>query len=187
MEKLLVLASCVCIGLVVGILYIRLSERGASRLDGNARFNSVRELLRSKLLAGGKHECSAYHVTENGVWLRVDAECFYAALFAGVHDFWELVEVYGGEANRLAEPVEKMEFRNGEGCLTCIRCNCGETYLDTIFPSDLPYPYLCSRVTADEFKNAIIQRKAEAAERAEGNDAVEDGLVSHGANSIKNV
>ena len=105
MEKLLVLASCVCIGLVIGILYIRLSEPGASRLDGNARFNPVRELLRAKLLAGGKHECSAYHVTENGVWLRVDAECFYAALGVKRTDLPNLSRRWNSEMVKVASPV----------------------------------------------------------------------------------
>lgn len=190
MRDFWILAISACTILAMGIFVFWQILRGyvdhisayvVSRLDGYARFNPVRELLRAKLLARGKHEGNAYHVTEKGVVLRVDAESFYAALFAGVYDFWELVEVYGSKANRETVPVEQMELGDGEGRLARIHSNCGETYLDAVFPDDLPYPYLCTRATADEFKKAIVERQAEAAKRAKGDGRVEDGLCVHGA------
>lgn len=150
-------------------------------------FNAVRERLRAKLLAGGYGKHNAYWIAPNGLVLASDAADYYLALFTGMDDFWDWVAIgHAGELHGgfLSAPLEQIDFGDGKGHFSRIHAASGDTYVDAdLSLIDSPYPYLCARVTADEFKDAIVQRQAEAAERAKGNDAVEDGLVFHGANS----
>ena len=104
--------------------------------------------------------------------LTARAKDFYAALFAGVDDFWQLVEVYGGRRHTLSADRVKAEFADRERDFTRIECCCGETYVDAVFPCDLPYTYLATRATADEFKRAIVERKAETANRGESHNGI---------------
>lgn len=132
------------------------------------RINVVREFFRTKLLAGGEDKNHAFHVARDGRVFIVDAETFYLALFAGVNDFWELVAaVHDKRPDGLALAVEHAEAADREGRLTCIDSRCGKTYVDTIFPCDLPYTYLAGRATAEEFKDIIAERKAAAAKRSD--------------------
>lgn len=150
----------------------RASARSGRVYVRRNRVNPVREALRLKLFAGRQGEGRAYHVTSSGLVLTARAKDFYAALFAGVYDFWQLVEVYGGRRHTLADDRVKAEFADRERDFTRIECCCGETYVDAVFPPDLPHPYLATRATADEFKRAIVERKAETANRGESHNYI---------------
>ena len=139
------------------------------------RANAARELLRAKLLAGGENKHHAFHIASDGRVFVVDAEAFYLALFTGVNDFWEMVasaHVEGLDEYALA--VKHAEAADRESRLTCIDSRCGKTYVDAVFPRDLPYAYLAARATADEFKGAVVERKAEAAKCGKGHDNFKD-------------
>ena len=149
-------------------------------------FDAARERLRAKLFAGGYGKHKAYFIAPNGFVLVADAADYYLALFAGVDDFWDCVAVgHSGELDGgfLTAPLEQIDFGDGKGHFTRIHAASGETFVDADLTTLLvsPDPYLCARVTAEEFKDAIVQRKAEAAKRAKGDGRVEDGLCVHGA------
>ena len=133
--------------------------------------NVARELLRAKLLASGENKHHALHVARDGRVFVVDAEAFYLALFAGVDDFWEIVaSAHVKGTDDFAIAVEHAEAADREGRFTCIDSRCGKTYVDAVFPGDLPYTYLAVRATADKFNGAVVERKAEAAKRGESHD-----------------
>lgn len=138
-------------------------------------------LLRAKLFAGGRGKHYAYHVTGDGLILRADVEAFYFALFSRMYDFWYFV---AGEVARhgaaASVGMDEIDAANGEGDFTCIDSRCGKTYVDTVFPDNLPYAYLATRMTADEFKKAIVDAQAKAAERKRGCnvDVFHDGNYS---------
>ena len=134
--------------------------------------NPVREGLRLKFFSGRKGKGRSYHVTSSGLVLTARAKDFYAALFAGVDDFWQLVEVYGGRRHTLSADRVKAEFADRERDFTRIECCCGETYVDAVFPCDLPYTYLATRATPDEFNRAIVERKPETANRGESHNGI---------------
>lgn len=136
-------------------------------------FNCAREFLRAKLLARGQNERKAYHIARDGRVISADVESFYLALFARVDDFWKVVaSVHGCEMDPLASLVARIECADREGCFTCIDCRCGKTYIEAVFPDNLPYVYLSSRATADEFKQAIVEAKKKAAASGNGNNDV---------------
>lgn len=156
---------------MMGLLQI-LRGRSAPVNKGNG-VNPARELLRAQLLAGGKHKHHAFHVARDGRVLVIDAEAFYFALFARVHDFWKMVvAAHVGRPDAFAFAVKQIERADREGRLTRVNSRCGETYVDAVFPRDLPYVYLAARVTAKEFKRAVVDRKAEAANRGERHDGI---------------
>ncbi len=137
--------------------------------------NAVREFLRAKLLASGEDKHHAFHVARDGRVFVVNAETFYLALFAGVNDFWEIVATVHGEGgDGYALAVEHAEAADREGRFTSIDSRCGKTYVDAVFPGNLPYTYLAVRATADDFKGAVVERKAEAAKRGECHDNFKD-------------
>lgn len=144
-----------------------------------AALEVAREFLRAKLLAGGENRHYAYHVAGDGLILRVDAEAFYLALFARIHDFWELV---AGQVvthvGSLAVGMNEINRIDGECDFTCIYSRCGKTYIDAIFPRYLPYPYKATWMTAEEFKQAIVDAKAKAAKRSRGDNNFKDGFES---------
>ena len=136
-------------------------------------FNCAREFLRAKFLARGQDECKAYHVTRDGRVICADVESFYLALFARVDDFWKVVaSAHGCETEPLASLVARIESADREGRFTCIDCRCGKTYIESVFPDNLPYVYLSARATADEFKKAVIEAQAKASECGKGNDGI---------------
>ena len=145
-------------------IFHRNPHGGCTGADCHA-FDAARERLRAKLLAGGYGKHKAYYIAPNGFVLVADAADYYLALLTGMYDFWDCVAVgHSGELDGgfLTAPLEQIDFGDGKGHFTRIHAASGETYVDAIAPDDLPYPYLCARVTADEFKDAIVQRKAEA-------------------------
>lgn len=134
--------------------------------DERRDLNPFREWLRAQLLAGGKHKHHAFHVAQDGRVLAVNAEAFYFALFARVHDFWKMVAAaHVGCPDAFPLAVQHLERADREGRLTRVNSRCGETYVDAVFPRDLPYVYFAARVTTKEFKRAVVERKAEAANR----------------------
>lgn len=145
------------------------------------RVNPVREALRLKLFAGRQGEGRAYHVTSSGLVLTARAKDFYAALFAGVDDFWQLVEVYGGRRHTLAADRVKAEFADRERDFTRIECCCGETYVDAVFPPDLPHPYLATRVAGKEIARKVEDAQRAADKRGGGDDGFKGGMDVHGA------
>lgn len=150
-------------------------------------FNAARERLRAKLLAGGYGKHKAYLIMHNGFVLVADAADYYLALFTGADDFWDWVAIsHVGEPNGgfLTAPLEQIDFGDGKGHFSRIHAASGDTFVDAdLSLLDSSYPDLCARVTAEEFKDAIVKRQAEAAERAKGNGTVEESLVFHAANS----
>lgn len=138
----------------------------ASKIGSGAASKVAREFLRAKLLAGGENRHYAYHVAGDLI-LRVDAEAFYLALFARVHDFWELVaRQVVTHMGSLAVGMNEINRIDGKCDFTCIYSRCGKTYIDAIFPRYLSYPYKATWMTAEEFKQAIVDAKAEAAKRS---------------------
>lgn len=140
----------------------------------SADHEMLRELLRAKLLAGSKGCHYAYHITSDGLVLRADVEAYYLALFARMHDFWDFVAAhFWTHACPLSVTMDEIEGIDGERDFTRIDSGCGETYVDAVFPSNLPYSYLATRTAADEFKKAVVERKAEAAKRGKRNEKIE--------------
>lgn len=155
-----------------------------SGLVGTVRpaFNPAREFLRAKLLAGGYDKHHAYHITDGGFVLVADALDYYFALFAGIEEFWNIVASAISEKRSnhlLTAPLEQIEFGDGKGTYSRIYDASGETYVDVLFPNDLPYPYFCSWVSAEMFKDAIVKRQAEA----KNANCRGDADVFHAANS----
>lgn len=148
--------------------------RGRSApVNQNDGVNPARELLRAKLLAGGQHKHHAFHAARDGRVLVVDAEAFYFALFARVHDFWKMVAAaHVDRPDAFAFAVQHLERADREGRLTRVNSRCGETYVDAVFPCDLPYVYLATRATAKEFKGTVVERKAEAANRGRRHNGI---------------
>lgn len=124
------------------------------------------QLLRAELLAGGRGKHYAYHVSEDGLILRVDAVQLYLALFAGVEDFWQLVASAGGEwGDAFAVTLDEIDFGDGKGHFTYIHGDGYGAFVDGIVPDAFPRPYYSARVTAEEFKDAVVDAQAEAAKR----------------------
>ena len=163
----------------------RASERSGRVHVRRNCVNPVREGLRLKFFVGRKGEGRSYHVTSSGLVLTARAKDFYAALFAGVDDSWQLVEVYGGRRHTLSADRVKAEFADRERDFTRIECCCGETYVDAVFPPDLPHPYLATRATADAFKRAIAARKAAPANRGESHNYSKHRFYFHSADYTK--
>ncbi len=127
-------------------------------------------LLRAKLLTGGYGKHRAYHVAKNGVLLAVDAADLQLANFAGVHDFWDFVSSVGDErGNPFAVSLDEVGLGNGKGDFTYVCNRCGKAFVDAVLDSEaLSEPYNCARVTAHDFKNAVVHAQAKAAERNRG-------------------
>ena len=149
----------------------RLKTKGTKTMKQKSDgINAVREFLRAKLLAGGEDKHHAFHVARDGRVFVVNAETFYLALFAGVNDFWEIVAAVHDEGrDGYALAVEHAEAADREGRFTSIDSRCGKTYVDAVFPGDLPYTYLAVRATADDFKGEVVERKAETTKAAAAN------------------
>ncbi|MBO7687843.1 MAG: hypothetical protein J6V72_15745, partial [Kiritimatiellae bacterium] len=139
-----------------------------------AKRKPAREILRAKLLACGNHEHHAYHPVGRGCVIMVDAEIFYLALLSGVDDFWELVASTPGiEPLDAAVLVDGIHETDGKSRYSRIYSCSGEAYVDTVFPRHLPYPYLCTWLSADEFKKAVVEREAEAADCGEVDECLQ--------------
>lgn len=164
----------------------RLVERdGAKRDDGTERgaLEAARQSLRAAFLAGGYGKHRAYHVTDGGTLLAVDAAYFYLAYFAGVQDFWELVaEAHGDRGNPFAVTLDEAKAVDGECGFTFVDYYGRKTFVGGRVLGDVvnggrrmwttggvaagaPYHDLCPWVSADEFENAVVHAQAEAAER----------------------
>lgn len=134
--------------------------------DERRDLNPFREWLRVKLLAGGYGKHHAYHVTEDGVLLAVDVVDLYLACLAGLDEFWYVVESVGdARSNPFAVSLDEIDLGDGKGDFTYIDNCCGKSFVDCAASLGAPYAYDCARVTADEFKDAVVYAQAEAAER----------------------
>lgn len=134
--------------------------------DDRRDLNPFREGLRVKLLAGGYGKHHAYHVTEDGVLLAVDALDLYLACLAGLDEFWDVVASVGdARDNPFAVSLDEIDLGDGKGDFTYIDNRCGKSFVDCVASLEAPYAYDCARVTAKEFKNAVVDAQAEAAER----------------------
>ena len=129
-------------------------------------FQAFWQLHRAKLLAGGYGKHHAYHVTNDGVLLAVDAVDYYLAVLTGTNEFWDVVATAGGErGNPFAVTLDEIDLGDGKGDFTYIHNLSGKVFVDGIAPVDLLHPNDCARVTAGDFKNAVIDGQAEAAKR----------------------
>ena len=164
------------------VLIARLRERAErksrerdERTEGVV-LKTLRELLRAKLLAGGYGKHRAYHVAQDGTLLAVDAADLQLAIFAGFYEFWDFVARISGQgiadyrANPFAVSLDEIDLGDGKGDFTYIRNGCGEAFVDAVLFGDLADPHFCARVTADDFKNAVVHAQKEAAKRGKGND-----------------
>lgn len=126
----------------------------------------AREFLRLKLRAGGRGKHHAYHVAKNGALLAVDALDYYLAVLSGMDDFWYEVASAGAVgSNPFAVSLDEVCLGDGKGDFTYIHNLSGKAFVDGIAPVDLLHPNDCARVTARDFKNAVIDGQAEAAKR----------------------
>ena len=131
-----------------------------------AALKVAREFLRLELLAGGRGKQHAYYVAEDGMLLAVDAVDYYFAVLSGMHDFWDVVASAGAVGrNPFAVSLDEVDLGDGEGDFTYIHNLSGKAFIDGIAPVDLLHPNDCARVTAGDFKNAVIDGQAEAAKR----------------------
>lgn len=149
-------------------LRARLTPEEAEREDRAERgaFEAIGELLRAELLAGGRGKHHAYHVTEDGVLLAVDAVDMYLACLAGLDEFWDVVAASGGgRGNPFAVSLDEIDLGDGKGDFTYVYNRCGEAFVDAGGPLPPPYAHDSARATADDFKNAVVHAQAEAAER----------------------
>lgn len=129
-------------------------------------FQAFWQLHRAKLLAGGYGKHHAYHVTDDGVLLAVDAVDYYLAVLAGANEFWDAVATAGGErGNPFAVTLDEIDLGDGKGDFTYVYNRCGEAFVDAVLPFPLPYSDDSARATADDFKDAVIDAQAEAAKR----------------------
>lgn len=140
--------------------------------------HAVWQFLRAKFLAGGYDKHHAYHIAEDGRILVVDAVDFYLAVLAGMHDFWDAVSTargFGRKARTVT--LEEIDFGDGKGNYTFIDGYCGHSYIDDLLldaSDELPDSYGATRMTADEFKKAVVDAQREAAERGRGYDNIEN-------------
>lgn len=126
----------------------------------------AREFLQLELLAGGRGKHHAYHVAENGMLLAVDAVAYYLAVFARMDDFWHVVAAAGGcGRNPFAVSLDKIDLGDGKGHYTFIDDYGRKAFVDGIVPPGLFDFYDGARVTADDFKNAVVDAQAEAGKR----------------------
>lgn len=131
-----------------------------------AALKVAREFLRLKLRAGGRGKHHAYHVAENGVLLAVDAVDYYFAVLSGMHDFWDVVASAGAVGrNPFAVSLDEVDLGDGKGDFTYIDDLGDKAFIDGIAPTELLSPDDCARVTARDFKNAVVDGQAEAAKR----------------------
>lgn len=144
---------------------------------------TLRELFRAKLITGGNGKHHAYHITQSGRVLVVDAADMQLAVVAGYKEFWDFVEECAGHdaanngANALSVSLDEIDFGDGKGDFTYIRNGCGEAFVDGLLAFDYSaYSDCCARTTAEYFKNAVINAQAEAAER----NRSRDGDLIHG-------
>ncbi|MBQ3106218.1 MAG: hypothetical protein IJC51_01910 [Eggerthellaceae bacterium] len=162
------------IALAAGVWVYRLRKRRQEELKKlawergtkYAALKVARELLRLKLHAGGRGKHHAYHVAKNGVLLAVDALDYYFAVLSGMDDFWYEVASAGAVgSNPFAVSLDEVCLGDGKGDFTYIHNLSGKVFVDGIAPVDLLHPNDCARVTAGDFKNAVIDGQAEAAKR----------------------
>ena len=126
----------------------------------------AREFLRLELLAGGRGKHHAYNVAENGMLLAVDAVDYYFAVLARMNDFWYVVASAGGTGrNPFAVSLDKIDLGDGKGHYTFIDDYGRKAFVDGIVPPGLFDFYNSARVTADDFKNAVVDAQAEAGKR----------------------
>lgn len=187
----LMLIGCAALGagalaLNLWVLFARLrkrTERKNRERDEWAKgiaLKALREFLRAKLLAGGYGKHRAYHVTEYGALLAVDAADLQLAIFAGLYEFWDFVAGISGQgvadyrANPFAVSLDEIDLGDGKGDFTYIRNGCGESFVDAVLFGDLANPHFCARVTADDFKCAVVRAQEKAAKRGEGHDNFKD-------------
>lgn len=187
------LIGCAALGagalaLNLWVLFARLrkrTERKNRERDEWAKgiaLKALREFLRAKLLAGGYGKHHAYYIAGDGRVLVADAVDFQFALFAGMEDFWHAVacaERQQRGAYLIAAPLEQINFGDGKCGYTRVHYCGGETYIDIAPVDNLAYPYRCSWATADEFKEAVVEAQAKAAERGCGDDCISSDF--HGA------
>lgn len=126
----------------------------------------AREFLRLELLAGGRGKHHAYNVAENGMLLAVDAVDYYFAVLARMNNFWYVVASAGGTGrNPFAVSLDKIDLGDGKGHYTFIDDYGRKAFVDGIVPPGLFDFYNSARVTADDFKNAVVDAQAEAGKR----------------------
>ena len=162
------------IALAAGVWVYRLRKRRQEELKKlawergtkYAALKVAREILLLKLHAGGRGKHHAYHVAKNGVLLAVDALDYYFAVLSGMDDFWYEVASAGAVgSNPFAVSLDEVCLGDGKGDFTYIHNLSGKVFVDGSAPVDLLHPHDCARVTAGDFKNAVIDGQAEAAKR----------------------
>lgn len=122
--------------------------------------------FRVELAPSGRGKHHAYHVTDDGVLLAVDAVDMYLACLAGLDEFWDVVAASGGgRGNPFAVSLDEIDLGDGKGDFTYVYNRCGEAFVDAGGPMPPPYAHDSARATADDFKNAVVHAQAEAAER----------------------
>lgn len=143
-----------------------LRESARKRRAKCAVLEVAREFLRLELLAGGRGKHHAYNVAENGMLLAVDAVDYYFAVLARMNDFWYVVASAGGTGrNPFAVSLDEIDLGDGKGHYTFIDDYGRKAFVDGIVPPGLFDFYNGARVTADDFKNAVVDAQAEAGKR----------------------
>lgn len=134
-----------------------------------AAFYALGEFLRVKMLSGGYGKHYAYYVNRDGALLAVDAVDFYFAHLARINDFWDLVsDAVGSEGSAFTVPMEKIDLDDGKRNFTYVDNGCIRAFVDGVVPSSIIDANYCTRATAKDFSDAVINAQAEARERDRG-------------------
>ena len=132
-------------------------------------FYALWQFLRVKMLSGGYGKHYAYYVNRDGALLAVDAVYFYLAHLARLNDFWYLVsDAVGCEGSAFTVSIEKIDLGDGKRDFTYVDDGSIRAFIDGVVPSSIIDADYCTRVTAKDFSDAVINAQTEARERNRG-------------------
>jgi hypothetical protein len=134
-----------------------------------AAFYALWEFLRVKMLSGGYGKHYAFYVNRDGTLLSVDAVYFYLAHLTGINDFWDLVsDAVGSNGSAFTGSIEEIDLGDGKRDFTYVDNGSIRAFVDGVVPSSIIDADYCTRVTAKDFSDAVINAQAEACERNRG-------------------
>ena len=141
------------IGIMIAMILDRKSRRCAEK--------TARDVLRVKLLAGGKRGEYALNVSPLGVKIATVRE-FNLAVFTGAKDFWEYIPMFDGAEDCLSGFEQNANAGDGKCRVTCIFDGYSKTFT-TQAVNIVPEDYVCTVATPQEVRDAVRKAKCQSA------------------------
>lgn len=150
--------------IICALLLINIGIMIAASLDRKSRRyaeKTARDVLRVKLLAGGKRGEYALNVSPLGVKIATVRE-YNLAVFTGVKDFWEYIPMFDGAEDCLSGFEQNADAGDGKSRVTCIFDGYSKTFT-TQAVNMVPEDYVCTVATPQEVRDAVRKAKDQSA------------------------